>query len=984
MTSTHGIAAMHSVLSIQSLSIDLNSRASSVDEVAHPTKMSGDEPKVLNPELVDALRDVAKQLREISEQLLPAVASIAESVKTKEESADDKAAKAIKINQAEAMEEELWETTRDTIKEQDQVEIDSWKDELNNLLVFAGLFSAVVTAFTVESYTWLQQDSGDATNMFLAYISLQVSPSPTYLPLINSSVPALPLQNVTSAFVPAAIAVPINTLWVLSLTLSLMSAFFAIAVQQWLRHLRLPADIPVRRAVELLALRADGLKTWQVPSIISLLPLLLQIAVILFLVGLFILLQSLNVTITIAFGVVVLLGLLAFLVSTFIPLLSFQCPYKSPLVPTVLIVLQWLSYPLAMITAAVVLPINTALMTSTGQSITESISQDVWHFFFWDFDDWCTKVLSAYIKSFGRHMLVDMGQFWLRREYQHLILTSDNLDAASELRQSSLTRVLLMRSHSSFVGLVSCMRCFSLDEWRGVFQAMVLHSLNIFLPELYFRDLVDEYGDVVPRAASCVRHRLSSRHFDFLRKAQKARDWKKDGKLSQEDHDGLVLSSEVEKYSSRGYTQHVKHLLHICDHQTTNEDVCWWREAVTPLLMLKAFDAGYFPEVDEARIVINFATKHGARDAVRRRPCDNNSHRMLFASCTAALVAMTHHPYVMILQDEGYQVLSTFYDILCGDEWKRKHKERLKAFYNGRPEDDLVRAFRPVPGIHVTLCRTLVELAGKRVLLRYPECPSIRLASTLREIYEGIDKEEINKARESLDELSWWIRKNRRSGRWPEVQEQQKAPVASEVDATPALPLPLHKSQDGSQLPGHSRLSSRGEVGEATDSQNFPSPDHADARRKRVVKNHEGLSTAFAHISMAEERGKSTENHADHAHALRSRTSGHRGIQRKQHALQTVTQPAATDGLVDPQDAIQVPSSSASDERESEVDNSPVLTQPARATASFLSQSPHGYQMLKVPHFFPMLSVPDDPSTLSAHLMPSQTGPPDAPASSSL
>lgn len=184
--------------------------------------------------------------------------------------------------------------------------MESWKDELNNLLVFvsvhaesipsltlncllskAGLFSAVVTAFAVESYTWLQQDPGDASNLLLAYISLQLLSFTNTASFINSSIPALPLQNVTSPFVPPAIAVPVNTLWVLSLTLSLMSAFLAIAVQQWLRQLRLPADIPVHQAVRLLSLRSDGLKTWQVPGIISLLPLLLQIAVVFFLIGLF-------------------------------------------------------------------------------------------------------------------------------------------------------------------------------------------------------------------------------------------------------------------------------------------------------------------------------------------------------------------------------------------------------------------------------------------------------------------------------------------------------------------------------------------------------------------------------------------------------------------------------------------------------------------------------------------------------------------------
>ena len=135
--------------------------------------------------------------------------------------------------------------------------------------------------------------------MLLARLSLQLSAltiafmnaNPASSGLINSTAPALSLPDVASRFVPVSYAVPVNVLWFLSLTLSLVSAFFAIAAQQWLRQLRIPPDMPVRRAVQLLAFRQDGLKTWQVPSIISLLPLLLQIAVGLFLVGLFLLLQ---------------------------------------------------------------------------------------------------------------------------------------------------------------------------------------------------------------------------------------------------------------------------------------------------------------------------------------------------------------------------------------------------------------------------------------------------------------------------------------------------------------------------------------------------------------------------------------------------------------------------------------------------------------------------------------------------------------------
>ncbi|KAJ3533212.1 hypothetical protein NM688_g7312 [Phlebia brevispora] len=813
--------------------------------------MSSAEPKGPNPELVDALRDVAKQLQDISERLSRPTPSTGET---------DKGA------QVESMEEELWEKTRDTVKEQDQVTIDSWKDELNNLLIFAGLFSAVVTPFTVESATWLQQDPGDATNMFLAYISLQISSFVNTPPLINSSAPALPLQNVTSAFTPAAIAAPVNTLWVLSLTLSLMSAFFAITVQQWLRQLGLPADIPIRRAVELLALRADGLKTWQVPGIISLLPLLLQIAVILFLVGLFILLQSLNTTVTISFGAVALPGVLAFLISACIPLINSQCPYKSPFVPTISIVLRlkWLKHIPALVAAGFVLPFRLALNSDgvTGFLFQRS-RHPGWRLLI-RFRSKCNSLV-VHARSFGQHTFFDLGRFWLQREYGHLLTRNDHASGLSQ----HLGAGLLVCNHSLFTRLISYMRHFSLDEWRGAHQAMVASSLAT-IPQHHFGDVVDAYGHVSPRVATFIRAWRSSRLSQVSLKALEMRDWKQDGVLSSKDQDALVLFPKLEEYGTRRYIQYVKHLFHICENQKTYPEFCSLPESITPLLILKAFNAGYVPEVGEARKVIRFATDHGTRAAVRNgtrgaapsnettaAPSNeptaapsseptaaqeeyregNEAHRMLFDSCTAALVAVTYHP--TILQEEARRLLNTFTDILCSDGRATEHHKKLKAFYTGHPEY-LVRAFKRIPGIHRMLCRALVELARAGVI-GYSGCPSIRLVSTLREMYDDINGEDINEARESLHQF-WnglmynWVR--RRGEPLPGAlrpQEQEAAPSPSEGDRTLALPPPPHIPQSGNQPPGHDEPSPREGVHEVTGSQNFPYFNNADARRGIAV-----------------------------------------------------------------------------------------------------------------------------------------------------
>ena len=161
---------------------------------------------------------------------------------------------------------------------------------MNNLLIFvsklatlnythvyvhlqAGLFSAVVTAFAAVSLQSLQPDDTQTSVQLLAGISRQLASFTITPEFMNSSAPSV--EPSASPFAPTRLAVQVNTLWFLSLALSLIAALFAIAAQQWLRHLRLPPHLAARTALKLRQLRYESLRVWQVPGIISLLPMLL-------------------------------------------------------------------------------------------------------------------------------------------------------------------------------------------------------------------------------------------------------------------------------------------------------------------------------------------------------------------------------------------------------------------------------------------------------------------------------------------------------------------------------------------------------------------------------------------------------------------------------------------------------------------------------------------------------------------------------------
>ena len=90
----------------------------------------------------------------------------------------------------------------------------------------AGLFSAVVTAFIIESYKGLKQDPGDVANDLLLRILAQLEGN------TNGTTPTQSLTIPT--FTPSTSAVRVNILWFLSLIFSLATVLIGIIALQWL------------------------------------------------------------------------------------------------------------------------------------------------------------------------------------------------------------------------------------------------------------------------------------------------------------------------------------------------------------------------------------------------------------------------------------------------------------------------------------------------------------------------------------------------------------------------------------------------------------------------------------------------------------------------------------------------------------------------------------------------------------------------------
>ncbi|KAI0246953.1 hypothetical protein BJV78DRAFT_1096727, partial [Lactifluus subvellereus] len=108
----------------------------------------------------------------------------------------------------------------------DKALVESWKGDMDGILIFSGLFSAIVTAFLIDSYKALQQPDPVTTNLNMTAQLVTLLALSTNQ---KAALPPLPTPNSQDTYLV------INALWFLSLFFALMCALAATLVQQWSR-----------------------------------------------------------------------------------------------------------------------------------------------------------------------------------------------------------------------------------------------------------------------------------------------------------------------------------------------------------------------------------------------------------------------------------------------------------------------------------------------------------------------------------------------------------------------------------------------------------------------------------------------------------------------------------------------------------------------------------------------------------------------------
>ncbi|KAJ7668250.1 hypothetical protein B0H17DRAFT_1087984, partial [Mycena rosella] len=215
------------------------------------------------------------------------------SVHTSDEAPD------LSDSEEEAAAAKLWAVYVSEAEKYNKALVESWKSDMEGMLIFAGLFSASLTAFIIESYKTLIPDSGDSTVQLLTQISQQLAAA------ANGTTFTPPAPTVLA---PGHIAC-CNALWFISLDMR---------------------SAPVIRA-RIFSYLYYGLKRFNMHMVVEIIPLLLHASLVFFFAGLVAFLIPINIAMTGVAAALLTIVAAVYSFLTLIPSWYLDCPYRTPL-----------------------------------------------------------------------------------------------------------------------------------------------------------------------------------------------------------------------------------------------------------------------------------------------------------------------------------------------------------------------------------------------------------------------------------------------------------------------------------------------------------------------------------------------------------------------------------------------------------------------------------------------------------------------------
>lgn len=168
---------------------------------------------------------------------------------------------------------QFYENYRKLAEEFDKEFLKKHEEDLDTTLIFAGLFSAVTSAFIIQVDSQLKPDPGDETAALLRVLIYKIDNT-----AFGNNVPALPQPWIG----PPRAMVHVQAILFASLATSLFSAFLAMLGKQWLNRY---SSVDVRGTMiercKNRQRKLDGIVVWYFDHVMGLLPLMLQAALLL-------------------------------------------------------------------------------------------------------------------------------------------------------------------------------------------------------------------------------------------------------------------------------------------------------------------------------------------------------------------------------------------------------------------------------------------------------------------------------------------------------------------------------------------------------------------------------------------------------------------------------------------------------------------------------------------------------------------------------
>jgi hypothetical protein len=176
--------------------------------------------------------------------------------------------------------------------------------------------------------------------VMMQQMSLQMSSFNTPIGMVNSTYQPL-MTTPTSGFVdqpfqPSPTDIQVNVLWFASLIFSLITASFGILIKQWLREYLAVTNPSPQARLRIRHFRYPDLERWKVVEIAGALPLLQQLSLALFFIGLCYFTESVHSSIGRTSLPLVAGWAFCFVTVTILPLFFPRCPYKTTLLKQVL------------------------------------------------------------------------------------------------------------------------------------------------------------------------------------------------------------------------------------------------------------------------------------------------------------------------------------------------------------------------------------------------------------------------------------------------------------------------------------------------------------------------------------------------------------------------------------------------------------------------------------------------------------------------